>query len=342
MLKEQLRACMDGKTMSEEEAERAMNYIMAGKATASQIASMLTVLRFRGETVDEITGFARAMRAHSLRIQVDDLPVVDTCGTGGDNLKTFNISTATALVLSSVGVPIAKHGNRAVSSKSGSADALERLHIPIQYSPEEASRSLQQVNLCFMFAPIYHESMKHAVVPRREIGFRTIFNMLGPLTNPARAKHQLIGVYDFEFAKKMAEALSRLGTKKALVVSGENGLDEFSISTKTNVIEVTEDGKKIYSVAPEDVGLTRGTIEHIQVENAEESAALIKKIIKNEANEAAKGIVCLNGGAALYAANRVSSIKEGVAEIKHALESGIAYRHFQSLQIEKKGKEQHA
>ncbi|NEU31137.1 anthranilate phosphoribosyltransferase [bacterium LRH843] len=342
MLKEILRSCMNGYTMTEKEAEQAMNQIMTGEATSSQIASLLTIMRFRGETVDEITGFARAMRTHSAKIPVGDLPVVDTCGTGGDDLGTFNISTATAIVLSAVGVPVAKHGNRAVSSKSGSADVLEQLQIPIQLSPEEAEASLKQSNLCFMFAPIYHQSMKHAVIPRKEIGFRTIFNVLGPLTNPANAKHQLIGVYDKQFAVKMAEALSRLGTRKALVVNGSEGLDELSITAESTIIEVNGGECKSYTLTPEDVGLKRGILEELQVATPAESAALIRKVMEGTANESAEGIVILNAAAALYAAERVSSIKDGVEFVRTAIRSGSVYRHFTSLQTEIRETEQHA
>lgn len=334
MLKAVLRSCMEGKTLSESEAEQVMDLIMSGKATASQIASLITIMRLRGETVDEITGFARSMRAHSLTIPTGDLDVVDTCGTGGDNLSTFNISTAAAIVLSALGVPVAKHGNRAVSSKSGSADVLEALGIPVQNTPEEAARSLQEKKLCFLYAPIYHQSMKHAALPRKEIGFRTIFNVLGPLTNPARANYQLIGVYDEQFAAKIAEAISRLKTKRSLIVTGGEGLDELSITTTSKVFEINGADIETYTIAPEDVGLTRGTLEQIQVENAKESAALIIDIFKGRANEAAEGIVILNAAAALYAANRVRSIADGVTIVREAIRSGKAYKQLQLLQRE--------
>lgn len=340
MLKSVLRECMDGKTMNEREAEEVMNLIMNGKATPSQIASLVTIMRLRGETVDEITGFARAMRSHSLVIPTGNLPVVDTCGTGGDNLGTFNISTATAIVLSALEVPVAKHGNRAVSSKSGSADVLEELGIPIQHTPEEAEQSLQSSNLCFMFAPIYHQSMKHAATPRKEIGFRTIFNVLGPLTNPARAKYQLIGVYNEPFAKKIAEAVSRLQTKRSLVVTGGEGLDELSITTESTVIEINGTKREEYTIAPEDVGLKRGIIEDIQVANAKESAALIIDLLQGRANESAEGIVTFNAAAALYAAERVPSIKDGVSIVQEVIHSGKAYEHFLTLQ--RKETKQHA
>ncbi|GAE25076.1 anthranilate phosphoribosyltransferase [Halalkalibacter wakoensis JCM 9140] len=335
MLKDILRSCMDGHTMTEVQAEQTMNDIMEGKATQSQIASLLTIMRFRGETVDEMTGFARSMRSHSLRIQTNDHGVVDTCGTGGDDLSTFNISTATAIVLSGMGVPVAKHGNRAVSSQSGSADVLEVLGIPTQQTKEDAKLALDRVNLCFLFAPLYHQSMKHAVAPRKEIGFRTVFNLLGPLTNPAGAKHQLIGVYDKEFANKMAETLLRLGTTKALFVTGGDGLDELSITSESTIIEVNGNEKLSYTITPEDVGLKRGTLDQIRANTPLESAQIIQQVFKGEANEAASGIVTLNAAAALYAGKRVSSIEDGVKEVKKSIESGQIYRHYQTLQKEK-------
>ncbi|WP_100407217.1 anthranilate phosphoribosyltransferase [Bacillus solitudinis] len=335
MLKQQLIECIEGKTLSESEAEQVMNEIMIGQATPSQIASLLTMMRLRGETVDEITGFAKAMRQHSISIPHQLEGVVDTCGTGGDDLRTFNISTTVAITLSAIGVKVAKHGNRAVSSKSGSADALEKLRIEIQSSPEEAAEVLLEKNLCFLFAPLYHQSMKHAVVPRKEIGFRTIFNLLGPLTNPARASHQVIGVYNKEHAGKMAESLARLGTLHTLFVTGGEGLDECSITSPTNVVEVR--GKDItqYTINPLDVGLRYGSLEDIQVDTPEESAELIQLVLQGKANESAQSIVAFNAGATLYAADKVTSIKEGVSQVVAALKSGIVYEHFLSLQTSK-------
>ncbi|WP_088102204.1 anthranilate phosphoribosyltransferase [Halalkalibacter urbisdiaboli] len=332
MFKQQLSMCMEGKTLTEQEAEQLMNEIMTGQATASQIASLLTVLRFRGETVDEMAGFAKAMRQHSITIPHQLEGVVDTCGTGGDDLSTFNISTTTAIVLSAMGVKVAKHGNRAVSSKSGSADVLEKLGIEIQSTPEEAVNVLKEKNLCFLFAPLYHQSMKHAVVPRKEIGFRTVFNLLGPLTNPARAKHQLIGVYHADFAKKMAETLARLGTAHTLFVTGGEGLDECSITAPTSVVEVKGQEILSYTLTPEDVGLNYGKLEEIQVDTPEESAALIRLVLQGKANISAESIVVLNAGAALYAADKVDSIKAGVMAVKEAISSGKVYEHFLSLQ----------
>ncbi|BAB05379.1 anthranilate phosphoribosyltransferase [Halalkalibacterium halodurans] len=342
MFKETLRECMEGHTLAERKAEQVMDAIMKGEATASQIASLLTVLRFRGETVAEMTGFARAMRRHSIQIEHSFSQVVDTCGTGGDDVGTFNISTATALLVSALGVPVAKHGNRAVSSKSGSADVLEALQIPIQSSPEEATASLQKHNMCFMFAPLYHVAMKHAVAPRKEIGFRTIFNLLGPLTNPARAEHQLIGVYDRNFAEKMAETLRRLGTKHSLLVAGHGGLDELSITGPSTVFEVKGDAIDRYELIPEDVGLERGDLAQIQVSTVQESATLIDQVLIGKANKSAQQIVLLNAGAALYAADRVDSIKAGVALAKEGIASGHVADHVRNLRQTDQEAEQHA
>ncbi|WP_059105115.1 anthranilate phosphoribosyltransferase [Shouchella shacheensis] len=337
MIKEMLTKCMNHETLMEHEAEVLMNAIMNGEATPSQIASILTVLRFRGETADEITGFARGMRSFATALPHTLPGVIDTCGTGGDSLGTFNISTATALVLASLDVPVAKHGNRSVSSKSGSADVLEQLGVDIQSSSEEAAKQLATNHLCFLFAPLYHQSMKHAVSPRKEIGFRTIFNILGPLTNPARAQHQLIGVYDFDVAKKMGEALQRLGTKHALLVTGADGLDECAIHGETQVVEVREEELTTFTLSPKDVGLNRGRLEDIQVETPFESASLIRDILQNRANEAATSIVALNAGAALYAADRASSIAEGVHQAQKAIQQQQTLRYVERMQVEREG-----
>ncbi|HET7616563.1 MAG TPA: anthranilate phosphoribosyltransferase, partial [Bacillales bacterium] len=235
MFKVLLRKAVDGNTLTEAEARRAMDLIMEGDATQSQIAGLLTVLRYRGETIEEMTGFVRSMRDHVITVD-HDMEVIDTCGTGGDGSSTFNISTAASLVVSALGVKVAKHGNRAMSSKSGSADVLEYLGIPTQADADEAIHSLKEKNMCFLFAQKYHVSMKHAAPVRREIGFRTIFNLIGPLTNPAGSRRQLIGVFDTAHAEKMAETLRNLGTERALIVTGAEGLDECSIAGHTDAV----------------------------------------------------------------------------------------------------------
>lgn len=307
-----------------------MDAIMNGEATPSQISSFLSILRFRGETVEELTGFVKSMRGHATTLEHSE-DVLDTCGTGGDGSKTFNISTTVAIVLASMGVKVAKHGNRAMSSKSGSADVLEVLGIPVQGSPEDAIQALQSTNLCFLFAPLYHSSMKHASGPRKELGFRTVFNLLGPLANPANAKRQLIGVYDFNQASKMAEALKELGVERTVLVTGEGGLDEFSITGVSNYLKVENGAVETGSLSPEDVGLEKGRLEDIQVGSAEESAEVIKAIFNGEANASQRGIVLLNAGAALFVSGQASSIQEGVERVKEAIDSGQTLHYYNGL-----------
>jgi anthranilate phosphoribosyltransferase len=331
MFKELLNKCINGEKLTIVEAKAIMNEIMSGRATASQIASLLTILRFREETIDEMTGFASAMRDHMMVLDYEERDVIDTCGTGGDGVSTFNISTATAIVVSALGVKVAKHGNRAVSSKSGSADVLEQLGVDIQSSKEEAKLALKERGMSFLFAPNYHSAMKNAVVPRTEIGFRTIFNLLGPLANPARCKKQVIGVYSFKYAEKMAHTLKNLGSEHVLLVTGRDGLDECSISSETDVVELKNGEIKKYVLSPEEVGLVRGNLKNIQVNTVLESARLIEQVLSGKGNQDAINVVSFNAGAALYVAGMVTSIKEGVILAKEALASGKVNNHFYSL-----------
>ncbi|TLS35910.1 anthranilate phosphoribosyltransferase [Pseudalkalibacillus caeni] len=335
MFKKILSELIDGKRLSETEAKEIMDVIMNGQAEDSQIASLLTVLRLRGETVDELTGFIRSLRGHVLPLEHDIPELIDTCGTGGDGASTFNISTATAILLSSLGVNVAKHGNRAVSSKSGSADVLEHLEIPIQQTPQEARSALERTNMCFLFAPQYHVAMKHAVKARKQIGFRTVFNCLGPMANPAGSNYQLIGVYDADLALKMAEAMKRVGAERVLFVTGGEGLDECSITTHTTMVELNNGKIDSYQFIPEDMGIKRGSLEDIQVSTVKESAELIKQIFSGEANEAATNVVALNAGACLYLVGRVDSIAEGVKTARNALAGGVALEQLKRLQYEK-------
>jgi anthranilate phosphoribosyltransferase len=332
VLKEYLKDCLEGKTLTETEAENIMNEIMSGVATPSQIASLLSILRFRGETVEELTGFAKSMRNHMSSLSLHGVEeIIDTCGTGGDGVSSFNISTAAAIVVSSLGIKVAKHGNRAVSSKSGSADVLEYLGIPIQSNPDDVRNALQSHSMSFLFAPIYHSAMKHAVTPRKEIGFRTAFNLLGPLSNPARCTRQVIGVYDTKFAEKMAQTLKNLGSKHVLFVTGQDGLDEISVTTKTDVVELKDGEISRYTIHPSDFGLPTGTLKDIQTNTVEESAKLIKSIFDGSANESAKNTVLLNAGAAIYVSGKASSMKEGFNMAKEAVHSNKVLKHFESL-----------
>ncbi|BDG46747.1 MULTISPECIES: anthranilate phosphoribosyltransferase [Parageobacillus] len=332
MFKQLLAKCVEGYTLTEEEAYEAMTAIMSGEATASQIASFLSILRLRGETVDELTGLVKAMRNQMMTLDYEE-EVIDTCGTGGDEAATFNISTAAAIVVSSLGVKVAKHGNRAVSSKSGSADVLEALHIDIQATPEEAKQALKTKGLAFLFAPLYHSAMKYAALPRKEIGFRTVFNLIGPLANPARCKRQVIGVYSTSYAEKLAETLHRLGSEHVLFVTGKDGLDECSISAETDVVELKNGEIRRFVLAPEQYGLKRGKLEHIQVRTVQQSAELLKAVMEGKANESATNIVIFNAGVALYVAGKAATIREGVEMAKEAVMTKKAYEQFERLRM---------
>ncbi|MFA8438005.1 anthranilate phosphoribosyltransferase [Pueribacillus sp. YX66] len=331
MFKNFLQQALNGKVFSEKEAQLLMDEIMSGKATPSQIASLLTIIELRQSTIDEITGFARSMRNHATPVHHNEKFLVDTCGTGGDGSSTFNISTAVTFLLAAKGIPVAKHGNRSVSSKSGSADVLEKLGVPIQSTPEEASKKLKENKMCFLYAPFYHSSMKHAVTPRKEIGFRTVFNILGPMTNPARSNYQLVGVYSSVLAEKMAEALHRLGTKRALLVTGRDGLDECSISSITDIVELNDGKITRYTISPELVGLNRGNNDELKASSIDESATLILQVLKGEAPESALNIVLLNAGAALYTVGVTDSIAEGVHEARKVIKNGDAFRKLKEL-----------
>lgn len=318
-----------GETLSVDTAESFMNRLMAGEISAVQTAGLLAAMAVRGESVEEIIGFARAMRANSLRVDTG-VEVVDTCGTGGDGANTFNISTAAALVASAVGVPIAKHGNRAVSSKSGSADILSALGARIDLDDVEAIRCLNQTNLCFLFAQTFHPAMKHAAEPRKQLGFRTIFNILGPLTNPAGAAKQVLGVYRPELVDKVAEALCALGTEHALVVHGSGGIDELSIQGPTKIAEVKFGKVTVGEVTPEDVGLERAPISEVVGGNAEQNAHILREVFAGQPGPK-RDIVLLNAGAVLYVGGKAQNIREGVALAGEAIDSGRVLRQLDAF-----------
>lgn len=332
MFKNLLKKCSEGKTFTRVEANEIMNHIMSGNGEPVQVASLLSMLRLRGETVEEMVGFANSLREHALTVHHNETNIIDTCGTGGDDLGTFNISTASAILLSSSGVKVAKHGNRAVSSRSGSADVLEQLRISVQGSPTEAIEALRSFGLCFLFAPLYHQSMRHVAIVRKQLGFKTVFNLLGPLANPARVNRQMIGVFDTKIAEKMAETLRELGTERALFVTGGEGLDECSITTYTDVVELRGGEITRYQITPEEVGLSRGPLKDIQVSTSEESRQLIEAIFSGTGNETATSIVTLNCGAALYVAEAANTIKEGVAIAKALLGSSKGLEQLKRLQ----------
>jgi len=329
-IQEALNDLLAYKDLSSLDMQTVMRSIMSGEASAAQIAGFMVALRMKGETVDEIAAAAQVMRDLSSKVLIDVDTLVDTCGTGGDGSSTFNVSTASALVAASAGVKIAKHGNRSVSSKCGSADVLEALGVKLDLTPEQMSACVQQVGIGFMFAPMYHGSMKHAIAPRKELGVRTIFNLLGPLTNPAGAKRQVLGVFSDEWLEPIAEVLRALSSQHVLVVHAQDGLDEFSITGPTNVCELRDGDITRYQVIPEDMGLERASLDLIKVSDVQESVAMIRALLAGEAGAAAD-IVALNAGAAIYVAGISTDLSAGVALAKQKLLGGEAATTLQQL-----------
>ena len=307
-----------------------MESVMTGQTTPAQIGALLVALRMKGETPDEIVAAARVMRELATRVEVATDGLVDTCGTGGDASGTFNISTASALVAAAAGARVAKHGNRSVSSRSGSADVLQALGVHLGITPEGVATCIERVGVGFLFAPAHHGAMRHAIGPRRELGVRTIFNVLGPLTNPAGAPNQVLGVFSAQWVRPLAEALQKLGSRHVLVVHAEDGLDEISISAPTQVAELRDGTVHEYRVTPEDFGLQRAPVEQIQVDGIDASAAMIRAVL-DAAPGPARDVVLLNAGAALYVSGRVDSHAEGVAEAARAVDSGAAAERLRQL-----------
>ena len=316
--------------LSREDMHSIMHTIMSGEATPAQIAGFLVALRIKGETVDEITGAAEVMRELATKVDVDKTNLIDTCGTGGDSSNTFNISTTSAFVVAASGARVAKHGNRSVSSKSGSADVLEAAGINIELDAKQVTSCIENVGIGFMFAPMHHSAMKHAIGPRRELGLRTLFNVLGPLTNPASAPNQVIGVFDKKWLTPLAETLNRLGSKHVLVVHSEDGMDEISISAKTFISELKNNEINNYEISPDDFGIKNFNINDLSVENIDESLTMMKSVFDNN-NDAAKAIVVLNAGAAIYASGITDSMKAGVDMAINIIESGAAKKKFEML-----------
>jgi anthranilate phosphoribosyltransferase len=322
-------------TLTADEAHAAMGLIMDGEATPAQIAAFITALAMRGETVDEVTGFARAIRERAVTIspQVDHL--VDIVGTGGDRLNTFNISTTTAFVVAGAGGHVAKHGNRAASSRSGSADVLEALGINLDAPPEVVRACVEEVGFGFLFAPRFHPAFKHAIAPRREIGIRTVFNILGPLTNPAQARRYLQGVPTPAHTDLMARVLADLGAERAFVVHGEDGMDEISICVPTRVAEVMDGRVHTYTLSPEDVGFRRAPLEALRGGAPEENARICVSILQGETGPR-RDIVLLNAGAALVAAGLAGTVADGVARAAESIDRGRAYATLEALRLRTK------
>ncbi|MBI4499352.1 MAG: anthranilate phosphoribosyltransferase [Chloroflexi bacterium] len=329
MIREATEALIAGKHLSQEEAAAVMGEIMEGQATPAQLAGFLVALRIKGETVDEIAGFAQVMRDKALRVPFDG-STVDTCGTGGDGSGTFNISTAAAFVVAGAGLTVAKHGNRAASSQCGSADVLEALGVKLELTPEQVAACMKEAGIGFMFAPAFHPSMRHAGPTRRELGIRTVFNILGPLTNPAGAQAQVLGVGSDGLLPKMAAALQRLGSRHALVVHSSDGLDEISISGPTRVYECRGEALRDYVVRPEDVGLAPAPQAAIKGGTPQENARILRALLQG-ARGPVRDVVLLNAGAALLAGDAASDLKEGVALAQQALDSGRALEKLEAL-----------
>jgi anthranilate phosphoribosyltransferase len=310
-----------------------MGVVMAGEATPAQIAALIVALRMKGETVDEITGAALAMREAAVTVDVDpdSRALVDTAGTGGDGAGTINISTAAALVAAAAGVRVAKHGNRSVSSKSGSADVLEALGVTLIDDPQRQARILERVGFAFLFAPFQHPAMKHAVGPRRELGIRTLFNVLGPLTNPAGAKVQLLGVFDRDLVRPMAETLARLGSSRAWVVHGADGLDELTVCDVSYVAELSGGEVREMTIAPEDVGLQRSYGEGLHGGTPAENATIMRELLGGERQGPLHDVVALNAGAAFYVAGATDDLEAGVGRAQEIMAGGEALRTLDRL-----------
>jgi len=332
MIKETISQVVAGKSLSEEEMTGAMTEIMDGQATPAQIASFLTALRMKGETVEEITAAARVMREKAIRINCRSGTVVDTCGTGGDGAHTFNISTTTALVVAGAGLTVAKHGNRSVSSQCGSADVLKAIGINIEAPKEVVERCMNDVGFGFLFAPLLHTAMKYAIGPRREIGVRTIFNILGPLTNPARATSQVLGVYSKELTEPVARVLGRLGSTRAFVVHGLDGLDEVTLTGSTRVTELRDGKVETYSVRPEDFSFKPCKPDDLKGGDPEHNAKIITGILKGEKGPR-RDIVIFNSAFAIVAGGKASDVKEGISMASEAIDSGKAMEVLNRLRV---------
>ncbi len=319
-----------GTNLTEKQMVDVMNQVMTGEATPIQVGAFLTALRIQGETVEEVTGAARVMREKALHVDAGEGCVLDTCGTGGDGKNTFNISTTVAFVVAAAGITVAKHGNRAVSSGSGSADVLGALGVKIDVPKEMVERCLREVGLGFLFAPALHGAMKYAAAPRREVGIRTIFNLLGPLTNPARASHQLIGIYDGTLLETIAQVLGNLGSARAMVVHGDDGLDEISLGGPTAVAEWKDGAVTRYTLNPEEFGFEKCPAERLTASDPAECAAIVTAVLKGEPGPA-RDVVLINSGAALCVSERVATLADGIGLARERIDSGAALDKLQHL-----------
>ena len=321
-----IKAVIEKKNLNESDMLDVMNSIMTGQTTDAQIGAFLVGLSMKGETIEEITASAKVMRSLATPVEIkSNKYLVDTCGTGGDGLGLFNISTASAFVVAAAGGKVAKHGNRSISSKSGSADVLESAGVNLNLSPSLISECITQIGVGFMFAPAHHSAMKHAIGPRKELAVRTIFNVLGPLTNPAKAPNQVMGVYDKNLIEPIANVLKELGSRHVMVVHSDDGLDELSIADKTYVAELKDGNVSTYSVHPKDFGLTLGNLKDIRADNADASLALITEAFSGR-NGTAKNIISLNAGAAIYVSGLTTSLQSGIDRANQVLSDGSSQK----------------
>src|SRR3989441_10854846 len=338
---EAIKKVVDRVDLSSQDAEAVLEQIMTGQCTDPQIASLLTALRMKGETVEELTGFARVMRRKAARVRplttvsaeigdTDREALIDTCGTGGDVSGSFNVSTATAFVVAGAGVRVAKHGNRSVSSQCGSADVVEALGIKIELQPHRIARCIDEVGIGFLHAPLLHDAMKYVAVARRQMGIRTIFNMLGPLTNPARANTQVVGVYAAHLTELLARVLGELGSTRALVVHGSDGLDEITITGESKITELRNGESRSYFVAPEDLGLERATLAEIRGGDAHQNSEIILEVLRGGRGPK-RDIVLLNAAAAFVASSRTGDLSEGVILAAESIDSGRALNKLERL-----------
>ena len=330
MIKEAILKLAKKENLSYEEAEAVMNEIMGGEASPVQMSSYLTALSLKGETIEEITASAAGMRAHCIKL-LHEMDVLEIVGTGGDGANSFNISTTSSLVIAAGGVPVAKHGNRAASSKSGAADVLESLGVKITVTPEQSAEILKNINICFLFAQNYHIAMKYVAPIRRELGIRTVFNILGPLSNPAGANMELMGVYDEELVQPLAQVMSNLGVTRGMVVYGQDKLDEISMSAPTTVCEIDNGTFKNYVLTPEEFGYTRCSKEELVGGTPNENAEITKAILNGSERGAKRQAVCMNAGAAFYIAQKAATIAEGVKMAEEIIDSGAALKKLEEF-----------
>lgn len=329
-MQQAIKAVTERRDLGSDDMRAVMRLIMTGEATQAQIGGFLIGLRMKGETVEEIAAAATVMRELAAHVGISGPHLVDTCGTGGDGASTFNISTASAFVAAAAGARVAKHGNRSISSRSGSADVLEAAGVNLELSPEQVAECVNEIGVGFMFAPKHHGAMKHAIGPRREMGVRTIFNVLGPLTNPANAPNQVLGVFSKDLVEPMAQVLHKLGSEHVMVVHAEDGMDEISIAAPTHVAELKDGKVKTYTLKPGDLDIATGDIKALAVDGVDASLARVKAVLENEAGPS-RDIVALNAGAAIYVAGLTDSLQAGVDKALQVIADGSARKKLDQL-----------